>query len=128
MARFLVDENLPRSLATELIASGHEATHVRDVGLRGKPDREIIAYAVANTLTLISADVDFCDVREYPLGSHSGIVVVRLREEETIAERKRVVVRVVSRLMETELFGSLIVIDPGGVRVRRWAGHEGRRT
>ena len=56
MAGFLVDENLPRSLVADLEAAGHEATHVADVGLRGKPDVEVFGYAVANGLSIISVD------------------------------------------------------------------------
>ncbi|MBI4563224.1 MAG: DUF5615 family PIN-like protein [Planctomycetes bacterium] len=39
----LVDEALPRSLAKALRDTGTEATDVRDVGLRGRPDSEIFA-------------------------------------------------------------------------------------
>ena len=38
MARFLVDEDLPKSLARELVVVGHDAVDVRDVGSRGTPD------------------------------------------------------------------------------------------
>ena len=39
--RFLVDANLPRSLADAARAAGDEATHVRDVGLGDASDDAI---------------------------------------------------------------------------------------
>ena len=46
--RFLVDEDLPRSLAGELRAAGVDAADVRDVGLRGRTDEEVLAYAAGD--------------------------------------------------------------------------------
>jgi len=46
MARFLIDEALPRSIARELRAAGHEADDVRDIGLRGQRDERIFQEAV----------------------------------------------------------------------------------
>ena len=40
-ASFLVDENLPESLAQDLQAVGYSAEHVFAVGLRGKDDDEV---------------------------------------------------------------------------------------
>jgi len=38
VAKFLVDEDLPRSLARELRQAGIDAVDARDAGLRGHPD------------------------------------------------------------------------------------------
>jgi len=40
--RFLTDEDVPRSTARILREAGFDATDVRDVGLRGKSDEEVI--------------------------------------------------------------------------------------
>jgi predicted nuclease of predicted toxin-antitoxin system len=42
--RFLVDNQLPRALATHLAQLGHEATHVLDPGLDEADDRLIELY------------------------------------------------------------------------------------
>ena len=46
--RFLVDEDLPRSVSNLLRQHGHEAVDVRDIGLRGASDKEVAAYALNN--------------------------------------------------------------------------------
>lgn len=38
MASFLIDEDLPRSIARGVVANGADAVHVIDVGLRGTAD------------------------------------------------------------------------------------------
>jgi predicted nuclease of predicted toxin-antitoxin system len=43
--RFLVDENLPRSLASELAARGYAAEHVYDIGLGGAKNPAVFAHA-----------------------------------------------------------------------------------
>jgi predicted nuclease of predicted toxin-antitoxin system len=52
MARFLVDEDLPRRIARLAAARGADAVHVLDVGLRGEPDPIVLAAAVAAGRTL----------------------------------------------------------------------------
>lgn len=42
---FLIDEDLPRSVGDLLRSHGHEATDIRDIGLRGAKDHQIAAYA-----------------------------------------------------------------------------------
>ena len=58
MARFLVDEDLPRSLVPQLRAAGIAADDVRDVGLRGRSDDEIFEYAVAHILKRVTRNVE----------------------------------------------------------------------
>jgi predicted nuclease of predicted toxin-antitoxin system len=43
--RFLTDEDIPRSTARILRDAGFDAVDVRDVGLRGKSDALVYAYA-----------------------------------------------------------------------------------
>jgi len=77
MARFLADEDLPRSLVPQLRAAGIAADDIRDVGLRGRSDDEIFGYAVARGLTLLTADVGFGNILRFRLGTHAGVVVAR---------------------------------------------------
>src|SRR2546428_11891323 len=81
MPRFLIDEDLPRSLARELRAAGIFAEDVRELGLRGKSDDEILNYARAHALALVTADLGFGNILRFPPGSHAGIVVTRFPNE-----------------------------------------------
>jgi len=84
MKSFLVDEDLRRSLARALSAAGMAATHVIDAELRGRSDADVLAGAVRSGRALVTADLDFSNLREYPLGTHEGIVVVRFPNETPV--------------------------------------------
>jgi len=64
--RFLVDENLPRSLVPELTALGYVAEHVYDIGMAGTKDPVVYAYAQAQQATIITGDKDFSNIHVYP--------------------------------------------------------------
>ncbi|HLJ27888.1 MAG TPA: DUF5615 family PIN-like protein [Candidatus Angelobacter sp.] len=80
---FLIDASLPRSAGAALGQLGHEATDVRDVGMRDAPDHIIASYAKENRLVLVSCDFDFADIRNYPPSLYQGIVVLKLQEDAT---------------------------------------------
>jgi predicted nuclease of predicted toxin-antitoxin system len=119
MARFLVDEDLPRSLGRGLRAEGFDAQDVRDIGLRGKTDREVLQHAVAENRILVTADLGFANLLAVPLGTHSGILVVRLPNELAVGTVNTVVLNAVRTLADEELRGSLMIVEPTRIRLRR---------
>jgi predicted nuclease of predicted toxin-antitoxin system len=60
--KFLVDNQLPRALATLLGNLGHHAVHVLDIELSQVDDMAIWASAAQNGYTIISKDADFADL------------------------------------------------------------------
>ena len=56
--RFLVDECLTVRLTQLLIADGHDALHVLDDGLQGRPDDVIMGEARSNHRILLTSDTD----------------------------------------------------------------------
>ena len=57
--RFLVDQNLPEALAVWIESNGHEAEHVKRLGLAEAPDGAIRAHAMARGAVMFSKDADF---------------------------------------------------------------------
>jgi predicted nuclease of predicted toxin-antitoxin system len=57
--RFLVDNQLPLSLARHLVELGHEADHATDRGLEEADDRAIWQIALQEQRVVISKDEDF---------------------------------------------------------------------
>jgi predicted nuclease of predicted toxin-antitoxin system len=117
--RFLVDASLPRSAAPMLRAAGHDALHVRDIGMRSADDPVIAAHARSNGLVLVSRDSDFGDTRNYPPADYAGIVVVRPHGHATAVQ----VVKLLEAFTRREdwlaqLPGRLAIVEPGRVRFR----------
>jgi predicted nuclease of predicted toxin-antitoxin system len=119
MTTLLVDEDLPRSLLRALRESGFTAEDVRDVGLKGKHDDSIFAYAVSHRRLLLSADLSFGNLRRFPLGTHAGILVARFANEVSTHFLNDAIVRALQDLSEDELSGNLIILEPGRIRLRR---------
>jgi len=57
--RFLLDANLSPKLVPALVAAGHVARHVDEIGLLGASDMTIFDRAAADGNVLITADSDF---------------------------------------------------------------------
>lgn len=54
--RFLLDENLSPKIAGLLNAAGHDCIHVRDCGLTGAADAEVLSKAAEDGRVVITAD------------------------------------------------------------------------
>lgn len=119
MAHFLIDASLPKPTADTMRAHGHGATDVRDIGLGTAKDVDIAAHAKANQLVLVSADLDFANIVQYPPADYTGIVVIRPPDNATRA----VVLALVEQLLQTadvvaNLPGRLAIVEPGRIRLR----------
>lgn len=57
--KFLIDAQLPPALVLWLRATGHEAEHVRDVGLLKADDEAVWKHALETQAIIITKDEDF---------------------------------------------------------------------
>jgi predicted nuclease of predicted toxin-antitoxin system len=114
--RFKLDENMPADLASRLRIDGHDVRNVVEEGLAGKRDPLVFLAAVGESRILATFDLDFADIRLYPLGTHSGILVFRLRDQRWKTMEGPVDRILASGILET-LGGGLAIVDE--TRVRR---------
>lgn len=111
-----LDENLPVRLAIELARLGHDVDTVITEGLASRPDDIIWRAAQAERRFLITQDLDFSDIRSFRPGTHSGLLLVRLREPGANALLKAV------GAIATEIEqwqGCFVVLTDHKVRVKR---------
>ncbi|MDM8359019.1 DUF5615 family PIN-like protein [Pandoraea communis] len=96
-ARFLVDENMGEAAADLLRSLGCRVTFVGDVGLRGKSDETVFAYAWKKRLIILTHDSDFLDDKAFPYHRNPGVIVLPGAEGDGMLERALIdVVRLVS--------------------------------
>lgn len=118
--RFLIDEDLPRSVGDLLRRYGHEAVDVRDIGLRGAKDSQIAFYAQNKSLCIVTGDFDFSDIRNYPPKEYAGIVVLSIPKDATAPF---ILNLLEAFLQQNELIpklpGRLAIVEPGRAMVRR---------
>ncbi len=116
----LLDQNVPREIVAWLLArrKGWQVEHLSDVGLDGRSDRDIFDWAQARGFLIVTFDEDFADRRAFPVGTHCG--VVRLRVWPTTVENtRRALERLLAGVREEELRGSLTIVGRSRIRVRR---------
>src|ERR1700730_1178517 len=80
-ARLKVDEDLPRQIADLCGARGHDVTTVAGQGWQGIADEILWTRIQGERRWLISAATGFADLRNYPPGSHAGVILLRPQEE-----------------------------------------------
>ena len=115
---FLIDENTSRSLTAALRTMGHIAEHVYEAGLQGHTDPDIFAYAQEHKQTIITCDLDFSNILQYP-PPHAGIMVLRLATNAPANEIIQEVQNALQALAEEDFANTLFIVEKGRVRIRR---------
>ena len=80
----------PASSTAILTGVGHDVDTVADEGLTGAADQDVVTTATAAGRILISLDRGLGDIRSYPPGSHTGIVVLRLTDQSAATVSKAI--------------------------------------
>lgn len=101
-----------------LLANGHDVARVQDIGLSGEEDPPILEAATAEERILMTYDTDFADVRNFPPGSHPGIVVFRL-SDQTWRNLQGTAKRLLSNKGLGRLNGGLAIVEESRVSFKR---------
>ena len=118
--RILLDQNVPQVISGWLKERlpGWTIQHVNELGFQGKSDEFLFLWAVENEAIIVTYDEDFADSRFYPLGSHHG--VIRLRVWPTTVENTQSALeRLLSSLIPSEWNKCLIIVDNQKIRIRK---------
>jgi predicted nuclease of predicted toxin-antitoxin system len=75
-AKFLVDESLGEAVARVISDVGYNVRFGPDVGLAGRSDEEVFAYAWKKGRVLLTHDRDFLDDRRFPFHRNPGVIVL----------------------------------------------------
>src|SRR5947209_1165622 len=76
-----VDEDLPAEIAGVVSTAGHDAKTAYAQGFGGLPDEQLWPKVQQEQRMLFTADKGFANARDYPPGSHAGVVLFRLPRE-----------------------------------------------
>ena len=115
--RFKLDENLPGRVDPALRALGHDVETALSENLAGAVDPRLLSACIAEDRILVTLDLDFSDIREYPPGSHRGVWVLR-PSRQTFDAVLNLVLSAVRLAAVERTAGQLWVIDERRVRIR----------
>ncbi|MFO0892490.1 MAG: DUF5615 family PIN-like protein [Isosphaeraceae bacterium] len=113
-----LDENLGQSHAELVRRAGHAVERVTDEGLSGAIDPVVWQRVVAEGRFFVTLDLDFSDVRQFPPGSHPGLLLIRPRTNSRDAVSE-ILERVLRDHPLDTLRGCLVVADASLTRIRR---------
>jgi predicted nuclease of predicted toxin-antitoxin system len=115
--RFKIDENLPIEVKQVLQEAGYEATTVVDESLSGAPESDIARVCRRERRAIITLDLDFADIRHYPPEEYSGLIVLRIAQQD-----RNSVTSIIERLvvpLKTEILDRrLWIVDERRIRIR----------
>jgi predicted nuclease of predicted toxin-antitoxin system len=113
-----VDEDLPPAAAYLLQRYGHDAVTVVEQGMGGWTDSALWQALQTEKRFLVTADKGFANIKSYPPGTHSGVLLLR-PDEDGIRPLLDLLHAVLTNFQVETLSGALVVASPRGLRVRR---------
>ncbi len=116
--RFLIDNALSPQLAAKLAAMGHDALHVRDIGIASSSDEVIFLRAAAEGRILVSADTDFGTLLALRREMAPSVILLRRRTNRRPARQAAIILANLSNLADSLQRGCIAVIEESRVRVR----------
>lgn len=115
--RFKTDENVHPDVAVLLRESGHDALTIWDQNLEGNDDKRLHEICHAEERALITFDLGFSDIRDYPPENTFGLIVLRLGSQDR-AHVLLTMGRLIPLLKSEELKGRLWIVEDRDVRIR----------
>ena len=117
--KFLIDNNLSPVVADALKAAGHDAVHVRDLGMQAAPYEAVLEHARADGQVLISADTDFGGLLSRSKASNPSVILIRRLVGRRAAEQAAIIVANLDQVAEDLTAGAVVVLHEDLLRVRR---------
>jgi predicted nuclease of predicted toxin-antitoxin system len=116
--RFLVDAALSPDLAVVLARSGHDAVHLRDLGLQAASDEEVFGRAQDEDRIVVSADTDFGTLLARRQSSKPSLILFRLDTGRTPDVQASLLLENLPAIEDALEQGSVVVVEPSRIRVR----------
>ena len=106
-------------LATMLAEAGHDAIHVRDVGLSSADDATLLEFARESSRIVISADTDFGALLALGPLLEPSVILFRSRSYRTASAQFEVLNECLPMFLDLLEAGCVLVISDEYIRARR---------
>ena len=117
--KFLIDDNLSPLLAERLKAAGHDAVHLRDLGMQAAPDPAVLLRAQVDERVLVSADTDFGGLLSRSRATGPSVLLIRRLAGRRAAEQLAIILANLDQIAEDLTAGAVVVIGDDWIRIRR---------
>ena len=114
----LLDQCVPRRYLRLLHDWGYAANLITDHIPANSPDPDLLMLAGELDAVLLTIDLDFSNILDYPPATYGGILVMRYQIEDE-AEVDETLKTALVDLYREELRGALVIVSPHRYRIRR---------
>jgi predicted nuclease of predicted toxin-antitoxin system len=121
--KFLIDNALSPYIAQQLSIRGHDARHVRELGLQSADDSIIVARAAQEGRVLVSADTDFATLLALSEDTKPSIILFRRDTGRSPFRQLELLLANLSAISEAVEGGSIVVFEEVRLRIRRLPIH-----
>ena len=114
--QFKLDENCDPRWQAPLTRAGHAVSTVFDEGLQGAEDEAIASACRTERRCLITGDLDFAQLLDFPPENSSGFIVLR-HPHPTLAGMQALIEQIVLAVEKESPSGRLWIVEPGRIRI-----------
>ena len=116
--RFKLDENLDPRWREPLEEAGHDVSTALEQSLLGVGDHAIAETCRAEQRTLVTLDVDFAQILDFPPREYAGLIVMR-HPRPTLAGMRDLVRQLAVAVERESPVGRLRIVEPGRFRIHQ---------
>lgn len=114
--RFKLDENADPRWRHPLEERGHQVSTAAEESLQGAEDGALAEVCRTLGLCLVTADLDFSGILDYPPEQYSGLIVLR-HPRPTLKGMLGLVQQVAAAVDQESPVGRLWIVEPGRIRI-----------
>jgi len=124
--KFLLNMNMPRSLAKRLQDKGYLFRHAWDIGLSYAEDWEIIEEARRQGEIILTHDLDYGGLLAFTRQSSPSIIIFRIRRSQPDQTFQKLI-DILPQVEEYLRIGSIVIVEDQIIRIRKLPFDEPRR-
>lgn len=117
--RFLIDNALSPNVAVGLREAGHDAIHLRELGLQAADDVEVFEKAAQEHRVIVSADTDFGALLALRQQRRPSFILLRRSTGRRAMQQVALILNNLASIQHTLEQGAVVTFDQSRIRIRK---------